>query len=41
MKDKDKTILILQEYTCGTGLCIHAGWVCDGEEDCSDGWVIN
>ena len=27
----------VQEFTCSTGICIHAGWVCDGEEDCSDG----
>ena len=30
-------IITCQEFTCATGLCIHAGWVCDGEEDCSDG----
>ena len=25
------------EFTCTDEGCIHAGWVCDGADDCDDG----
>ena len=25
------------EFTCNDGECIYNGWLCDGDNDCSDG----